>query len=123
MYYPYIKMSVVVLGRNQYGQKLSSILSDTNTYKKLAKDPSLASERKIKSMLVSFKHKQFMMINSTDICTYSVDTPLQYIVFQRFIDLTHHLYQLSTSTMLHRTTYPNIYQKYFPLIRKNNTSF
>ena len=47
--------ATVILDRKEYDEKISAMLSDTNTYKELKRDPAPALERKMNDMLISFK--------------------------------------------------------------------
>ena len=50
--------STVVMNCDEYVQKLQNMLSDTNTYRKLNKDPSPALERKMNSKLLELRKKK-----------------------------------------------------------------
>ncbi len=47
--------ATVILDKSEYHQKILSMLSDDKTYKKLKRDPALALERKMNSLLLSLK--------------------------------------------------------------------
>ena len=47
--------ATVILDRKEYDEKISAMLSDTNTYKELKRDPAPALESKMNDMLISFK--------------------------------------------------------------------
>ena len=48
----------MVKDRRGYESKLSTMLNDTSTYKKLNRDPSAALERKMNSLLLQLNHSE-----------------------------------------------------------------
>ena len=52
--------ATVILDRKEYDEKISAMLSETNTYKELKRDPAPALERKMNDMLISFKKVRFI---------------------------------------------------------------
>ena len=43
----------MVMSRDEYNGKIKTLLADTNTYKRLTRDPTLAQERKMNGLLLT----------------------------------------------------------------------
>ena len=52
--------ATVILDRKEYDEKISAMLSETNKYKELKRDPAPALERKMNDMLISLKKVRFI---------------------------------------------------------------
>ena len=115
--------SVVVMDKDEYQDKVSVLLNDTNTYLKITdkrSSPTSSVEKDLNKLLLNIKEEKNDSGTQIGPALYrnyiaAIQHPRRFMVSRKFISLKDHSDPIPAAYVASRTPYPNILFPFCPL--------